>query len=282
MAVDSHCHLTLRYEPHELPGIFSNALSAGVRGLLLVGYDPDHYRSVTAILDTYGTGGNGIPALAGTIGIHPHEADKYNHRDIEKFAGELARLEIVAIGETGLDFFRDYADRDRQEGLFRAQIELASVTGIPLVIHSRQAFDKTVQVLEDYDLPEKPGVFHCYGYGPDELGKVLEMGFYVSFAGNLTYPKATDLHQAARRVPPDRMLIETDSPFLIPQKSKNRKVRRNEPALITETLDKLVELKNIEKSDAERMLIRNIMSCFPKLNGIESWAMIETNMGGGN
>lgn len=274
MSVDTHCHLTLRFDTHEISGVLSRAFDAGVRGILLVGYDPGNYKGVLNILQSYGLGGGSLPALAGTIGIHPHEADKYTSGDLKDFADELLKNEIVAIGETGLDFFRDYADRDKQKGLFRAQAGIAAETGYPLIIHSRAAFDETISILKEFKLPEHPGVFHCYGYGPDELDVVLGMGFYVSFAGNLTYTKAAELHKAAGLVPGDRVLIETDSPFLIPQKAKNRKVRRNEPMYVMETMHKLVELKGWVTEETGLKLIKNTVTCFPGLNFIDSWAQL--------
>jgi TatD DNase family protein len=274
MSIDSHCHLTLRFETHEISAVLTRALEAGVRGAILVGYDPLHYEGVKNILDSFGTGGGALPALAGSIGIHPHEADKFTSDDIGYFRDELNRKAIIAIGETGLDFFRDYANHDRQKDLFRAQVKLSSETGYPLIIHSRAAFDDTVSILREFTLPEKPGVFHCYGYGPDELQAVLDMGFYVSFAGNLTYPAAEDLRKACAIIPGDKVLIETDSPFLIPQKAKNRKVRRNEPMYVIETLDVLRDIKRWAVGEASVILIDNTLNCFPGLKTIESWSQL--------
>ncbi|MCX6645265.1 MAG: TatD family hydrolase [bacterium] len=274
MSVDTHCHLTLRFEIQEISMVLTRALDAGVHGAVLVGYDPLHYEGVKNILDSFGTGGGTLPALAGSVGIHPHEADKYTSDDIGYFRDELNRNAIIAIGETGLDFFRDYADRDRQKGLFQAQVKLSSETGYPLIVHSRAAFDDTISILREFALPEKPGVFHCYGYGPDELETVLDLGFYVSFAGNLTYPGAEDLRRACSKVPGDKVLIETDSPFLIPQKAKNRKVRRNEPMYVIETMDVLRDIKGWTVGEAGGKLIRNTLNCFPGLKTIESWSRL--------
>lgn len=274
MSVDTHCHLTLNFEINEIPMVLTRALNAGVRGVILVGYDPGHYQGVVNILSTFRTGGGPLPALAGTIGIHPHEADRYTPGDVEYFNEELNRGEIVAVGETGLDFFRDYSDRERQKDLFRAQARISSETGYPLIIHSRGAFEDTISILGEYSLPDPPGVFHCYGYGPDELGTVLEMGFYVSFAGNLTYTRAEEIRRACSRVDGEKVLIETDSPFLITQQAKNRKIRRNEPMYVMETMNKLKDLKGWTIEQAGRRLIHNTLNCFPKLKTIESWMQL--------
>jgi len=280
MPIDTHCHLTLRFEKHEIAGVLDRAAGAGVEGVLLVGYCPVHYRKTAEILDQFGTGGGTLPALAGTAGIHPHEADNYPPDEVEAFRTELEREDIVAIGETGLDFYRDYADRARQKELFRAQVRLASETGRPLVIHSRAAFDETMAILREFDLPDPPGVFHCYGYGPDEIDRVVDMGFFVSFAGNLTYPKAEELAASARRAPENRILLETDSPFLVPHKAKNRKVRRTEPALVMEAFEKLLELRGWNEDRARATLIRNTLECFPRLGGIAPWTALAENVAG--
>jgi TatD DNase family protein len=279
MTVDTHCHLTFRFEKHEIASVLDRALNAGVRGMLLVGYSPDHYRRTAEILDSYGTGGGTLPALAGTIGIHPHEADNHEPEEVQDFRPELERPDIVAIGETGLDFYRDYSNRTRQENLFRAQLELSSETGYPIIIHSRGAFEETMAILDEHKLADPPGVFHCYGYGPDEIDPVVEKGFFVSFAGNLTYPKADRLRQAALKAPPERILVETDSPFLVPQKAKNRKVRRCEPALVMETFQRLMDIRGWTEEKAVPIVIGNTLSCFTVLKGIESWATLVTGEG---
>lgn len=277
MIIDSHCHLTIRFEKNEITDVLHRAKENGVSGIILVGYDPENYRGVLNLLEEFESGqGEKYPALAGSIGIHPHEADKFGPGDIESFGTELERKSIVAIGETGLDFFRDYAERDRQEELFRAQVRLCSETGYPLIIHSRAAFQRTVEILREFPLPEKPGVFHCYGYGPDEVKTVLELGFFISIAGNVTYPKETELQKAVEIIPDNRILIETDSPFLIPQKAKNRKVRRNEPSLVVETAEKICEIKGWDKAKTSENLVYNTTSCFPALRDIEPWSRIKS------
>jgi len=281
MTVDTHCHLTLRFEQHEIARVLDHALTSGVKGIILVGYSPEHYQRTREILDIYGTGGGSIPALAGTIGLHPHEADKFSPDDVDGLRDELRKPDVIAIGETGLDFYRDYADPARQEELFRAQVELSGETGYPLVIHSRSAFERTMAILDELPLADPPGVFHCYGYGPDEVKSVIEKGFFISFAGNLTYPRSEELRQAARKVPEDRILVETDSPFLVPQKAKNRKVRRCEPALVMETFQKLMEIRGWKEDRAGSFVIRNTLACFTGLADIPAWSELVSS-GEGN
>ena len=275
MAIDTHCHLTLRFDRDEVPGVLSDACHAGVDGVILIGYCPMHNGKVREILDSIGTGGAGLPALAGTAGIHPHEADKFGTKEVDGLRSHLDKPDIVAIGETGLDFFREYADRSNQENLFRSQVKLASESGYPLVIHSRDAFDRTMDILSEFALPSPPGVFHCFGYGPAEIEKVVAMGFFVSFAGMLTYPQSTEIQEACAKAPIDRILVETDSPFQVPHKAKNRKVSRNEPQYVIETARKAAELRNMEFEDFKKLIKSNTFRCFPKLQGIPSWAAMD-------
>ena len=261
----------MRFEKHEIPLVLFNAWEQGVKGAILVGYSPDHYRSVREILDNYGPGGDGFPAIAGSIGIHPHESDNFDPAEVEGFRNEISNPDIIAIGETGLDFFRDYAKRENQIGLFRAQVRIASDTGFPLIIHSRSAFKDTMSVLNEITLSSRPGVFHCYGYGPDEIGAVIERGFFVSFAGNLTYTNADDLRGALGLVPEDKILVETDCPFLVPRKAKNRGVRRNEPKYVVETLAAVAELRGWSIESAGERIIVNTLECFPRLKESDSW-----------
>ncbi|HDS30837.1 MAG TPA: TatD family deoxyribonuclease [Firmicutes bacterium] len=271
MAIDTHCHLTLRFEKHEIAGVLARAFKAGVNGVLLVGYDPKHYQAVSEIIAAFGSGGSTIPAIAATVGIHPHEADNYAPSDVEFFRDEVKKPEVVAIGETGLDFFRDYSDRKSQEELFRAQMKIASETGTQLVIHSRSAFSRTIAILDEFDLPDPPGVFHCYGYGREEVELVQDMGFFISFAGNLTLKNEDELKHVCRVVQQDRILVETDSPFMVPQIARNRRVRRCEPEHVIETARKVAELRNLPYEQMEKILAENTLACFPKLKKINSW-----------
>jgi len=166
------------------------------------------------------------------IGIHPHEADAAAGDDVDALRELLAHPKAVAVGETGLDFFRDYASRDAQRRLFDAQLALARETGKPVVIHTRAADEDTAAHLAAHD---GPVVLHCFS-SPPLLRPALERGWYVSFAGNVTYRNAYELRDAARQVPRDRLLAETDSPYLAPQPLRGK---RNEPAYLVHTVETL-------------------------------------------
>ena len=191
------------------------------------------------------------------LGLHPHQAGSLEEGDFEQLQELLAHPNAVAVGEAGLDYYRDYAPHDRQLGAFRAQAALAVNLGKPLVVHSRAADEETVAVLAE--LPEDARVvLHCFS-SVGLLGPALEHGWYVSFAGNVTYPNAAELRTAAARVPPGRLLAETDSPYLAPQAVRGR---RNEPANVVHTLAALAEVRGVDSAELERTVDENATAVF--------------------
>jgi TatD DNase family protein len=191
------------------------------------------------------------------LGLHPHQAGNVEGGDVEQLQELLAQPKAVAVGEAGLDYYRDYAPHDRQLEAFRAQAALAVSLGKPLVVHSRAADVETVAVL--VELPEDARVvLHCFS-SVGLLGPALEHGWYVSFAGNVTYPNAAELRTAAARVPPGRLLAETDSPYLAPQAVRGR---RNEPANVVHTLAALAEVRGVDAAELERTVDENATAVF--------------------
>ncbi len=190
-----------------------------------------------------------------TLGIHPHDAGTATEDDLAALRELLAHPKAVAVGETGLDWFRDYAPRDDQLRLFAAELELAAELGKPVVIHTRAADDDTLAGLADH-----PGtvVLHCFS-SPHMLPTALDRGWYVSFAGNVTFPKAVDLRLAATQVPAERLLAETDSPYLAPQPVRGK---RNEPAYVVHTLASLAHARGEEPAELEAQIERNAAACF--------------------
>jgi TatD DNase family protein len=192
-----------------------------------------------------------------SLGLHPHEAGTAGRAEVEELATLISHPKAVAVGETGLDHFRNYAPQDRQLELFRAQTELAVEVGKPIVVHTRAAEDDTLAVLTA--LPENARVvLHCFS-SLRLLGPALERGWFVSFAGNVTYPKAAELRTAAARVPGDRILAETDSPYLSPQAVRGR---RNEPAYVVHTLATLAEARGEAEDELERAIDANATAAF--------------------
>jgi TatD DNase family protein len=189
------------------------------------------------------------------LGIHPHEAGTATTDDLAELRGLLGHPKAVAVGETGLDWFRDYAPRDDQRRVFAAQLELAFELGKPVVIHTRAADDDTLAALADF---AGTVVLHCFS-SPHLLPTALERRWYVSFAGNATFPKAVDLRLSATQVPTDRVLAETDSPYLAPQPLRGR---RNEPANVVHTVAALARARGEEHDELGRQIEGNAAECF--------------------
>ena len=219
--IDTHTHLG-----DDAPEVLERARAAGVTRVIEVATTVAAARTTLARAEQ----NDGVYAC---LGVHPHEAA--DPGDLDELRALLAHPKAVAVGETGLDYFRDYAPHDAQQRLFDAELALARETGKPVVIHTRAADDDTRDRLLAHD---GPVVLHCFS-SPPLLDAALERGWYVSFAGNVTYKNAYDLRAAARRVPLDRLLAETDSPYLAPQPVRGK---RNEPAYVVHTYDVLSEL----------------------------------------
>jgi len=219
--IDTHTHLG-----DDAPEVLERARAAGVTRVIEVATTVAAARTTLARAEQ----NDGVYAC---LGVHPHEAAEPG--DLDELRALLAHPKAVAVGETGLDYFRDYAPHDAQQRLFDAELALARETGKPVVIHTRAADDDTRDRLLAHD---GPVVLHCFS-SPPLLDAALERGWYVSFAGNVTYKNAYDLRAAARRVPLDRLLAETDSPYLAPQPVRGK---RNEPAYVVHTYDVLSEL----------------------------------------
>ena len=244
--IDTHAHLdALDDEPGE---VVARARDAGVTRILTVGTTPAGSRHALELADRH----EGVSAI---VGIHPHEAGNATDDDVAEIRRLLEHPRAVAVGETGLDWFRDYAPPEAQHRLFARLLELATETGKPVVIHTRAADADTVAALADFD---GRVVLHCFS-SPHLLETALARGWYVSFAGNATFPKAVDLRLAATQVPADRLLAETDSPYLAPQPVRGRP---NEPAYVVHTLAALALARGVDAADLEAQIDRNADECF--------------------
>ncbi|HEU5476487.1 MAG TPA: TatD family hydrolase [Gaiellaceae bacterium] len=243
--IDTHAHLTSLDDADEA---IERAAEAGVTRILTVGTDLDDGRRALSLADRH----DGVFAI---LGIHPHEAGTATGADVAELRDLLQHPKAVAVGETGLDWFRDYAPRDDQRHLFAAQLELAGELGKPVAIHTRAADEDTLAVLADFT---GTVVLHCFS-SPRMLPLALERGWYVSFAGNATFPKAVDLRLAATEVPAGRVLAETDSPYLAPQPVRGK---RNEPANVVHTVAALARARSEDAAELERQIERNATECF--------------------
>jgi len=245
--IDTHAHLDAFEEPAE---ILERAREAGVERVITVGTTVESCRASLELCDRH----EGVFAA---LGLHPHEAGHVGERELDELRELLAHPSAVAVGETGLDYYRDLAPRDRQAESFRAQTKLAVELGKPVVVHTRAADEDTVAALRE--LPEGTRVvLHCFSSAA-LLEPALEHGWYVSFAGNLTYPKAPELRWAAARVPADRLLLETDCPYLAPQAVRGR---RNEPAYVVHTLAVAAEARGVASEALEAQVEANAAELF--------------------
>jgi TatD DNase family protein len=246
--IDSHTHLHV-CQPDDAD-LVAAAVAAGVTRMLTVGTNGASCRAALEAAERY-------PQVFAAIGRHPNEAtgfDDGHHAELQALA-EHPRC--VAIGETGLDYFRDHAPRDDQRRAFEAQIELARATGKPLVIHTRAADDDTIATLREQAAGLEV-ILHCFSM-PDRLEECVDQGWWISFAGNVTYPKAQDLAEASRRVPGERLLVETDAPYLTPQAVRKH---RNQPAFVVHTARFVAEQRGIEYEQLEELVERNAAAVF--------------------
>jgi TatD DNase family protein len=244
--IDTHAHLDGCEEaPEEL---LTRALDAGVERVIAVGSGIDSCRATLAIAERE----NGVFAA---LGIHPHQAGGLEAARLDELAELLRHERAVAVGETGLDFYRDWAPREAQRDLFAAQLDLAAELGKPVVVHNRDADSATAVLLAGF---AGTVVLHCFS-SPGLLATALERGYYVSFAGNLTFAKADELREAARRVPANRILAETDSPYLAPVP---RRGRPNEPANVVHTVAALAEVRGEDTAEVAARIDANATAAF--------------------
>ena len=237
--IDTHAHLDALDE--DPAAVVRRARAAGVTRILTIGTE-----QAVALAEA----NDGVYAV---VGIHPHEAGE--EHDLELVRALLGHRKAVAVGEIGLDHYRDYAPRDAQQRLFGQQLELARELGKPVVIHTRAADEETAAALRVFD---GTVVLHCFS-SPHLLRTALERGWYVSFAGNVTYKNAVDLRLAATQVPAERLLAETDCPYLAPQPVRGKK---NEPAYVIHTLHELARVRREDPADLEAQIERNADACF--------------------
>jgi TatD DNase family protein len=246
--IDSHTHLDSCAPPND--ELVRAAAEAGINRILTVGMDGESCRAALAAAESF-------PGVFAAIGRHPNHATGFDDAGLAEVEELATHASCAAIGETGLDYYRDYAPRADQERAFHAQIDLARATGKPLVIHTRAAEDDTIETLRE----RAEGVsviMHCFSM-PDRLEECLAEGWWISFAGNVTYPKAQDLAAAAERVPDDRLLVETDAPYLTPQVVRKE---RNQPAYVAHTARFVAERRGVSYDELEGVVERNAAGLF--------------------
>jgi TatD DNase family protein len=250
--VDSHCHLDDSKFDDDREQVIGRARAAGVERMLAIGTGngPPDLEVAVRQADRY-------PFVLATIGVHPHDASKATPETFERLR-ELARHpKVRAIGEIGLDYHYDFSPRDVQRSVFERQLELAAAASLPIVIHTREAWDDTLAILRHQW--RGGGVMHCFTGDVAQAEESLEIGFHLSFGGVLTFPKAEAVREAARIVPDDKLLVETDCPYLAPVPHRGK---RNEPAFIVETAKRLADVRSCTIAQIARITTANFERLF--------------------
>lgn len=250
MFIDTHCHLDFNQFSTDREKVILRAREEGIGAIINVGTSLEGSRRSLQLAKKH-------DFIYAAVGIHPHEAESF---PMESW-GELEELtdkeKVVAIGETGLDYFRNYSSRTSQKELFRRQIRLAIKANLPLFVHSREADEDTIGILKEEGANQ--GVLHCFSSPVEMAADCIRLGFYISIAGQVTYPASSQLRKAIQEIPTNRLLIETDAPFLTPEE---RRGKRNEPALIKHTAVELANLYGLSLNDIARITTTNAQQLF--------------------
>jgi TatD DNase family protein len=258
--IDSHCHIDGEAFDDDRDEVVKRAKDAGVAAMMVVGTGNPHNGEIAKAVEVAERYEN----VFASVGVHPHDAKLYDEK-AENHLIDLVKSseKVIAWGEIGLDFYYDHSPRDVQEEVFRRQIRVAKQLNLPIIVHSRDADRETVEILsEECDYENFRGIMHCFGGSAEMARDLMKIGFLISFAGNVTFKKAENLRDAARVVPLEKLLIETDCPFLTPIPFRGK---RNEPALVVHTARFLAEFYGVEVEKLAAQTTRNFVDFF-KLN----------------
>jgi len=253
--IDTHAHLIHRSFRRDLGEALERAWAAGLRAIVVVGYDLESSRAAVQLAGEH-------EQLYAAVGIHPHDARSADERalaEIERLAGGP---KVVAIGETGLDFYRDLSPRDAQEACFVGHIEIAKRRGLPVIVHDREAHRDVLRVLEQQAV--RSAILHCFSGGAELARRAVEMGHFIGVAGPVTFDPAPDLAEVVRRVARDRLLVETDCPWLAPEPHRGK---RNEPSYVRLVVERAASLWGVSMGEAGETLSANALRAFPLLGG---------------
>ncbi|MDX5365808.1 MAG: TatD family hydrolase [Alphaproteobacteria bacterium] len=254
--IDSHCHLDFPDFGPEVEEVVARAHGAGIGLMLTISTKVSEFDRVRAVAERF-------PHVYCTVGIHPHEAASEPETDTATLVEMAKHPKVVGIGETGLDYFYEHSPREAQQRNFRAHIAAARETGLPLVVHTRDADEDTAHILvEEMGKGAYPGLLHCFSSGRQLAEKALEIGFYISLSGILTFKNAVELRETAARVPLDRLLVETDAPYLAPVPKRGK---RNEPSFVVHTAEKLAEVKGVSAAALADATTANFLRLFSRV-----------------
>ncbi len=255
MLIDSHCHLTFPDFKEDCNQVIIRARESGVKLMVTISTKITQATEIIALADSYDD-------IVCSIGIHPHEVENEPEINVEDLIKLLKHPKVVGVGETGLDYFYEHSCRETQKRSFRNHIIASRRTRLPVIIHTRDADEDTKFILEEeYSKGEYPGLIHCFTAGEDLARTVLDMGFYISISGIATFKNASDLREVIKMIPLERLLVETDSPFLAPVPFRGK---RNEPSFVRHTAEMLAEIKDVSVEDVIKVTGDNFFSLFQK------------------
>lgn len=249
---DTHAHVDDRKFDADRPEVLARAQAAGVVNLVNVGYDLPSSRRSVGLAEKY-------PHIYAAVGIHPHDAAGASEEVYSQLKELAANPKVVAVGEIGLDYYRDLSPRDVQMRAFRRQLQLAREVELPVIIHDRDAHGDIMQVLREGLVPPRGGVMHCFAGSLEMARECVNLGFYISFAGPVTFQNARKLTEIAAAVPLERLLIETDCPYLTPDPHRGK---RNEPAYVVHVAEKIAALRGISAAELAQAAATNACTIF--------------------
>lgn len=253
--VDTHCHLIFEDFKDDLHEVISNAFDSGVKGMVVISTQEKEFQPILALTEEYDN-------IFCSIGIHPHSSEEHKDISKEKILNLSKNDKVIGIGETGLDFYYENSNKEIQRDLFRKHISVSRETQLPIIIHTRDADSETIEILqEESQIGAFPGIIHCFTAG-SELAKVaIELGFYISLSGIVTFKNASDLRETIKDIPLNRLLVETDSPYLSPEPVRGK---RNEPSNVVHTANFLSNFFNIKKDEFYNKTTDNFHNVFKK------------------
>ncbi|MCK4782233.1 MAG: TatD family hydrolase [Desulfobacteraceae bacterium] len=252
MLIDSHAHLDMQQFDEDRQKILERAASGGLTHILTVGTDLDSSLAAVALAQEY-------DLIYAAVGYHPHNAQGCDFQKLDKLARMTSEPKVVAWGEIGLDFFRNLSPPEDQLKVFSRQLEMANDLNLPVIIHDREAHKDIFAILKKLGKREKRGVIHCFSGDIDLAKDFIELGYYISIPGTVTYKKASQVKEVACGIPLERMLVETDAPFLAPVPKRGK---RNEPLFVTYTAQEIARIRNIEFKEVARATAQNAKDLF--------------------
>ncbi|MGL5837040.1 MAG: TatD family hydrolase [Sphingorhabdus sp.] len=256
MLVDSHCHLNYKGLVEQEKAVLERARAAGVGAMLNISTRESEWDAVIGLAEREGD-------VWASVGIHPHEADQHGGITAEKLIEKAAHSRVIGIGETGLDYYYDYSDREQQKACFRNHIVASRETSLPIIVHTRDAEEDTALILtEEMEKGSYPGVIHCFTASANFAKITLDLGFYISLSGIVTFKNAKDLQAIAQTIPEDRLLIETDSPFLAPVPNRGKTC---EPAFVSNTASFVAALRGVDATEIGKTTTANFLRLFNKV-----------------